>query len=262
MELRFSTLKERPELLHELLEMENTWPEFIRQDPIGGLYYNADVLLQLAEYTLLALDDHDGIIAKAHSIPFQLPPSAELPADGWDGVIRRGLHSLLTGSTPNAVSALEIAVRSDAQGTGISAQALAATRANARRLGFPQLLAPVRPNGKKDPHEDMQTYALRTRKDGLPIDPWLRVHVRAGGTIEAIAQRSMVVIGTLAEWRAWTNLPFDTSGPVHVPRALAPVQCDAEHGIVTYVEPNIWISHDTEDQAAPTSDHPTEIPAA
>ncbi|TGD38881.1 MULTISPECIES: N-acetyltransferase [Brevibacterium] len=246
MKLRFSTLQTRPELLRELLNMENTWPEFIRQDPIGELYYNADILLQLAEYTLLALDDHDAIIAKVHSIPFQTPPNGELPADGWDGAIRRGLIRLLTGSTPNAISALEIAVRSDARGQGVSAQALEAARVNARRLGFSQLLAPVRPNGKVDPFQDMQAYVHRTREDGLPLDPWLRTHVRAGGTVESIAQRSMVVTGTLSEWRAWTGLPFDTSGPVHVPDALAPVHCDAELGIATYVEPNIWVSHSTE----------------
>lgn len=253
MELEFSTLKNRPELLDALLDMENPWPEFIRQDPIGGLYYNPHVLSRLAEYTLLASDDQGQIVAKAHSIPFQLS-NAELPADGWDGVIRRGVHCLLTGATPNAVSALEISVRSDAQGRGISSQILAAMRANARRLGFSELLVPVRPNGRKDPREAMETYALRTRDDALPLDPWLRVHVRAGGTIEAIAQRSMVVVGTLAEWRAWTNLPFDATGPVHVPQALAPVQCDAERGIATYVEPNIWVRHQAEDLAAPISD--------
>lgn len=262
MDLRFSTLNARPELLHDLLVMENTWPEFIRQDPIGGLYYNADVLLQLADYILLALDVDGEIVAKAHSIPFQLPPGSPLPADGWDGVIRRGLHCLLTGTTPNSVSALEIAVRSDAQGRGLSARALAALRANARRLGFSQLLAPVRPNGRRDPDEDMHTYARRTRQDGLPFDPWLRVHVRAGGTIEAVAQRSMVVAGTLTEWRAWTNLPFDTSGPVHVPYALAPVHCDAERGLATYVEPNIWVRHDTNYQTVPTHEPPPETPAA
>ena len=253
MELTFSTLKNRPELLDDLLNMENSWPEFIRQDPVGGLYYNPQVLIQLGEYTLFALDDQGQIVAKAHSIPFQLS-NTELPADGWDGVIRRGVQCVLTGATPNAVSALEISVRSDAQGRGISAQVMAAMRANARRLGFSQLLVPVRPTGRKDPREAMETYALRTREDALPLDPWLRVHVRAGGTIEAIAQRSMVVVGTLTEWRSWTDLPFDTTGPVHVPRALAPVHCDAEHGIATYVEPNIWVRHETEEPAARASD--------
>ncbi|MCD6639370.1 MAG: N-acetyltransferase, partial [Nocardioides sp.] len=87
--------------------------------------------------------------------------------------------------------------------------------------------------------------AFRTRDDGLPVDPWLRVHVRAGGRIDRVAPRSMVIPGTLEEWREWTGLPFDRTGPVEVPGALAPVLCDAEHGTAVYVEPNVWVRHRT-----------------
>ena len=104
-------------------------------------------------------------------------------------------------------------------------------RDNAGRRGFAELVAPVRPSGKADIREPMSSYALRVRDDGLPVDPWLRVHVRAGGRIEQVAPRSMVVPGTLVEWRAWTGLPFDETGSVLVPRALAPVHCDVEHGV-------------------------------
>ena len=131
------------------------------------------------------------------------------------------------------------------QGTGLSAVMLTALRDNAARLDFAELLAPVRPNGKTDPHEPMQDYAFRTRDDGLPVDPWLRVHVRAGGRIDRVAPRSMVIPGTAEEWRSWTGLPFDTTGPVVVPGALAPVMCDAEHGTAVYVEPNVWVRHAT-----------------
>jgi len=55
----------------------------------------------------------------------------------------------------------------------------------------------------------------------------------------------MVIPGTLEEWREWTGLPFDTTGPVVVPGALAPVMCDAEHGTAVYVEPNVWVRHPT-----------------
>jgi hypothetical protein len=116
---------------------------------------------------------------------------------------------------------------------------------NAARHGFAELVAPVRPSGKADPHEPMTTYSARTRDDGLPADPWLRVHVRAGGRIDKVAPRSMVVPGTLDEWREWTGLPFDRTGAVAVPQALAPVHCDIEHGVATYVEPNVWVRHRT-----------------
>ena len=184
------------------------------------------------------------MVAKAHSVPFQLP-EGDLPDAGWDFAMRSALLTRIWGETPNAIAAAEIAIEPARQGTGLSSLMLAALRDNAGRLGYSELLAPVRPNGKTDVHEPMSTYAFRTRDDGLPVDPWLRVHVRAGGVIDRVAPRSMVIPGTVEEWRDWTGLPFDTTGPVEVPGALAPVMCDAEHGTATYVEPNVWIRHRT-----------------
>jgi hypothetical protein len=117
-------------------------------------------------------------------------------------------------------------------------------RRNVARLGFTDLVAPVRPNGKPEfPTEPMDVYSRQTRLDGLPQDPWLRVHVRAGGRIRNVAHTSMAVTGTLARWREWTGLPFDTPGPVVVPGALVPVLCEPDHDYAVYVEPNVWMHH-------------------
>lgn len=242
MHLTFSVLADRPALLDALWDMETSWPEFMRHDPIGNSYYAA--IEAFAEHVVVGQDDTGAIAAKAFSVPFRLDTEA-LPADGWDGAIRRGLLTHLCGDRPNRVSAVEIAIRPDLQGRRLAGQVLGAVRDNARRHGFPELLAPVRPNGKTDLHEPMTTYAALTRSDGLPVDPWLRVHVRAGGTIDGVAPRSMVIPGTLEEWRAWTGLGFDRAGPVAVPGALTPVHCDVEHGTATYVEPNVWVRHRT-----------------
>ena len=45
------------------------------------------------------------------------------------------------------------------------------------------------------------------------------------------------------DWRGWTGLPFDTTGPVEVPQALAPVHCDVAQDQAVYVEPNVWVHH-------------------
>jgi hypothetical protein len=121
---------------------------------------------------------------------------------------------------------------------------VAAMRDNVAKLGPHDLIAPVRPNGKHE-HIDlpMDEYAFAVRADGLPVDPWLRVHVRAGGRIINVAHLSMVIPGTLASWREWTGLPFDTTGPVRVPQALSPVHCDVEQDHAVYVEPNVWVHH-------------------
>jgi GNAT superfamily N-acetyltransferase len=241
--LRISVLAERPDLVEAMWEMPTSWPEFMRHDPIGGLYYG-NVEMRFPDFVLVAQDEVGEVVACAYSVPFVLGEDA-LPDNGWDFVIRNGLLASLHGQEPDAVSAVEIAVRPDRQGRGLSRQLLAAMRDNAARRGFAELVAPVRPNGKADVHEPMSTYAFRVREDGLPVDPWLRVHVRAGGRIVKVAPRSMVVPGTLQEWREWTGLPFTGTGPVLVPQALAPVLCDVEHGVATYVEPNVWVVHAT-----------------
>jgi hypothetical protein len=51
------------------------------------------------------------------------------------------------------------------------------------------------------------------------------------------------VAGSLAEWREWTGLPFDSAGDVAVPGALLPVRCEPEHDVAVYVEPNVWMHH-------------------
>jgi hypothetical protein len=42
----------------------------------------------------------------------------------------------------------------------------------------------------------------------LPFDPWLRKHVRLGGTIAKVALSSMFIQGTVAEWQDWTGIDF------------------------------------------------------
>ncbi|MEQ4715064.1 N-acetyltransferase [Nonomuraea sp. B19D2] len=244
MAIKITTLAERPEFAPSLFEMDHTWQEFMLQDQIADLFYPFATTTH-AEYVLVADDEADPgrLVARGCLTPF-CGDGSELPDDGWDGVIRSGWLARERGTRPDAISALEISVRRDLQGTGLSSVMLAAMRDHAARLGYRELVAPVRPNRKHlEPHTPMSEYAFRARADGLPHDAWLRVHVRAGGKIVKVAPRSMVVAGTLAEWRKWTGLPFDRSGPLEVLGALTPVHCDVEHDHAVYVEPNVWVVH-------------------
>ncbi|PPK69436.1 N-acetyltransferase [Actinokineospora auranticolor] len=245
MDLAIVTLAERPDLAPWMTAFPGGWPEFMKHDPTSGFYYNA-VSEYYAEYVLLAYDraDPDRAVAQAYSVPVHWED--DLPPDGWDRVILRAALDRLAGRAANLVSAIEISIRPDLRGSGLSGVLLGAMRDNTRRLGFDTLVAPVRPSAKAA-HQDvpMTEYAHRTRDDGLPFDPWLRVHVRAGGVLESVAPTSMTIAGTLAQWRDWTGLPFDETGPVAVPGALVPVNCAVEHDYAVYVEPNVWIRHRT-----------------
>ncbi|MBA2389767.1 MAG: hypothetical protein H0V67_05875 [Geodermatophilaceae bacterium] len=89
----------------------------------------------------------------------------------------------------------------------------------------------------------MSDYAFRVRDDGLPADPWLRTHARLGAVIEKVAPASMVITGSLAQWRSWAGQPFDTDGPTIVESALVPVLVDVPRDLGVYVEPNVWMRH-------------------
>ncbi|MFB7527999.1 N-acetyltransferase [Streptomyces sp. NPDC056178] len=246
MDLTITTLAARPELAGAAGRMPDSWPGFVLEDLVGWANYPR-IAVDFPEYVLVATDEDGAVVARAYSVPFALraPGREGLPEGGWDQVLLWAFSDLRHGRTPDTVSAIEIAVADGRQGEGISARMVTAMRENAGRLGFADLVAPVRPSAKHlDASAPMEEYARRTRaEDGLPYDPWLRVHVRAGGVIEAVAPVSMTVSGSLARWRSWTGLPFDEDGPVEVPGALVPVQCSVAHGYAVYVEPNVWVRH-------------------
>ncbi|WP_037888259.1 hypothetical protein [Streptomyces viridochromogenes] len=245
MELKVSSLADRPEMLERVVEMADTWPEFVVQDPVGSAHYGR-IPHELPEYVLFAEDERGEVVAHAYSVPFALAAEGRgrLPVRGWDEVLVWAFTDLRRGARPDTVGAVSVVIAPHAQGLGLSARMLSAMRDNARAHGFGEVVAPVRPNAKHlEPHTPIEEYARRVRPDGLPHDPWLRVHARAGATIDSIAPASMTVAGSLEQWRRWTGLPFDTAGDVEVPGALVPVRCEPERDYAVYVEPNVWMRH-------------------
>ncbi|WP_405657365.1 N-acetyltransferase [Streptomyces sp. RK9] len=245
MDLTITPLAERPELTDPMWAMDDTWVEFVQYDPVAWSLMMR-IPVEWPEHVLVATDAGGKVVARAFSVPFALGAEGrgELPGGGWDAVMLWAFSDLKRGREPDTVSAIEITVAPDAQGHGVSGQVLAALRENARGRGFTEVVAPVRPNAKHlEPATPIEEYARRTRQDGLPHDPWLRVHVRAGGVIEKVAPASMTVSGTLERWRAWTGLPLDEEGLVEVPGALVPVHCEPGRGYAVYVEPNVWVRH-------------------
>lgn len=113
--------------------------------------------------------------------------------------------------------------------------------------GLSALIAPVRPTLKdRYPLTPMERYILWERDDGLPLDPWLRVHRRLGAEFLRVAPRSMEITGTVSEWEGWTGMRFPETGPYVVPGALCPVRMDLERDVGVYDEPNVWMRHQIE----------------
>ena len=113
------------------------------------------------------------------------------------------------------------------------------------RNGLTSVIACVRPTWKpRYPLTPIDRYARWTREDGLPFDPWIRIHVRAGGRIARPSPRSMTVTGTVAEWEEWTEMAFPESGTYLVPGGCEPVAIDREADRGTYYDSNVWVVHE------------------
>jgi len=244
MTITVTTLAERPELEGPLDELTRFWPRFMLEDPIADLYYRD---LSLVADTVWVATDGARTVARAFATPVALGPEhdrPELPEDGWDAVVRHAWHDRLDGRAPTHLSALEIMIEPSHRGTGLATRMIEVMRDAGRERGLAALLAPVRPTRKaEEPDTPMTAYAARRRPDGLPADPWLRTHVRAGGAQREVCPASMTIGAPLAAWRAWTGLALDRTGPTHVPGALVPVHVDVEQDHAVYVEPNVWVVH-------------------
>ena len=247
-----ASFAQRPDLRDKVFgpEIQSAVPEFMRHDPAAALYYGNGQLDHYREFGLVAVDSAqpDRPVARAFSVPFAFGDGTkgreELPDGGWDAVIRWADQDRRAGRPATAVSALEIMVAPRLQRRGISRLMLTALRDNARRLGFADLYAPLRPTDKhREPLTPFADYVARRREDGSPHDSWVRTHVRAGARIVKVAHCSMVVAGTIAEWSRWTGLSFTASGPAIVPGALSPIHVSLEQDHAVYVEPNLWVHH-------------------
>ncbi|MFY4721402.1 GNAT family N-acetyltransferase [Streptomyces sp. LaBMicrA B280] len=237
-------MAERPDLRGPVSALKDSWPEFMRHEPIGERFH-IDAHLAYPEYVLVAVsaEEPGKVLARGYCVPIGLDdvPPKGLPDSGWDGAVRQAHLARLAGYKGDALCGLEVVVRPGLRGTGIGTQMLRAMHQLAETRGFRHYVAPVRPPGKAEvPDLPMSEYIQRTR-NGLPQDPLLRAHVKLGADIVGVAPASMVVVGSLDNWREWTGLPFDTHGPTIVPEALTPVHCDLRHDMAAYVEPNVWV---------------------
>lgn len=239
------TASERPDLNERAWELtDEVWPEYNKHGDVLGEYWGR-LDEDLADFQFVLYDEEaEDVVAQGHAIPCRWDGTPEgLPA-GIDGVIADGFELLGQGGKPNALSALAIEILPDWQGRGLSETMIDAMRGIARKRRLRALIAPVRPTWKERyPLTPIERFASWKRADGLPLDPWMRVHVRLGGGIVKPEPRSLRITGPVESWEDWTGMTFPESGEYVFPHGLAPLTVDREADLGSYWEPNVWMSH-------------------
>jgi hypothetical protein len=89
----------------------------------------------------------------------------------------------------------------------------------------------------------IERYIQWRRADGLPVDPWLRVHERIGGEIVGSATAAMRVAGSVADWEQWAGMALPERRLNVVPGAPVPLKVDRDRDVGEYLEPACWVRH-------------------
>jgi GNAT superfamily N-acetyltransferase len=221
------------------------WPEFMLHDPIANEHWH-ELYDRFAPFQFGLLEiATDTAVAMGNSIPLAWTGElSDLPEEGWDWAFVQGVADHAAGRPPRLQCALQIALRPEVQGRGLSRLMVQTMKAIGGSQGVRTLIAPVRPSAKhRYPLVSIDRYVEWKMAEGLPFDPWLRVHARLGARISKPCRRAMTIPGEIAQWESWTGLRFPESGVYIVPGALTPVEMDVEANLGIYVEPNVWMVH-------------------
>jgi GNAT superfamily N-acetyltransferase len=255
--LKVVTLQDNPSLEEVFWPYkQNAWPKFLLHDVYSDRLWDYTSRFFPA-FQVYLLDGSDEPVACGHSIPCVWDGTiTDLPV-GWGDCLVKGAYGCERKSVkilrktigrerpePNTLALLEITVRPEYRGQGVSYQMLKVLRTIAEEHGLQAMIAAVRPTMKsKYPTIPMERYAYWRREDGAPFDPWLRVHWRNGAEIIKVANPSMIITASVEKWEEWTGMVFPESGHYVIPEALVPLQIDRVANVGNYVEPNVWMHH-------------------
>jgi GNAT superfamily N-acetyltransferase len=243
--MSIATFAERPDTDSAIdAAMAAVWPEFMRaHEGAAGLFGHAD--RDWPGFQLVLVDDTGAFVAVANSMPLHWDGDDDGLPGGWFEQGQRAVADRDAGRPPDTLGAMQIVVRPDLHGGGLSGTMVEAMKAAARSAGFKAVIACLRPTAKdRYPLALIERYGWWTRDDGLPFDPWIRLHVRLGGRIVRAAPRSMEMRGSVADWESWTGMAFPESGLYVVPRATGPLEVDRERDLGVHFDQNLWVVHD------------------
>ncbi|MGH2839669.1 MAG: GNAT family N-acetyltransferase [Solirubrobacteraceae bacterium] len=211
-ELRTVTFAERPQLRDEAAAIgASVWPEYNRHGDVVGRLWSR-LTSEHPGFQFALVDASDETVALGFTLPCRWDATVAGLSAGIDGVFDAAFAD--EPPTPDTLCAVAAEVAPER-----------------RRAGLSYPLTPI------------ERYAAWTRTDGMPFDPWVRLHVRLGADILHPEPRSLRITAPVADWERWTGLALPESGEYVFPDGLAPLSVDCEQDVARYREPNVWVRH-------------------
>lgn len=248
MRLSLQTVADNPDLLEQIQALiGEAWPAYIFQAAAPAGHEQTDWMGIYRRWPGLqfGLFEDGALVAVGNALAMRWSGDpAVLPEEGWDAAMRSAAKDADAGRAADTLCALSISITPENRGRGLSARAIQAMRSLGQAQGLVRMVAPVRPNWKpRYPLAPIEQYIRWETAEGLPLDPWLRTHVRLGGRVCGPCRRSMTLGGSVADWERWLGLPLPETGRYTAPGLLVPLRVDREADTGLYVEPNVWVEH-------------------
>lgn len=219
------------------------FPPVNHQSPIVKEYW-ARIEKYFPKHQIFAIDENHTLVGSINTIPIHWDKDLDqLPNDGWDWLVKKGISDFENNIKPNSLGGLQIIVPKNFQGRGHSKLMIAQAKNLKEKFKYENLFIPIRPTFKHlFPEMKMHDYMLM-KKDERIYDPWIRTHLNSGAQIINVCSNSMNIKADLTFWENQIDKKIKSSGNYVIPGALSQIKIDIEKNVGEYKEPNIWINY-------------------
>lgn len=236
--------------LRQVKSLYGTPPTF---PDLGNFRLGPNMFLKIPlDWLVLVSDDKKSDLI-GHGVTARIAwnGTAETLPEGWQGAVRQCYQDAVASPRcSNTLVGLFIYVEPDHRHHQWAARIADFMKHLARRRGLEHFVIPLRPplrythDYAEMPFEE---FAALKRPDGLPLDHWVRLHVKMGASVIRIANRSHRHAMSLADYlEQFGGPPVETSGERLVERneEWFTAYLDRDHDIAIIDQGCVWVRHD------------------
>jgi GNAT superfamily N-acetyltransferase len=224
------------------------WPQFLAGHKVGRENSAAiDRLYSPFQLVAVVEKPHLRVVGVSNAVPLGCHVAVEdLPNEGWDWAVKAAVDRTMVAQRDHDLCILSISVLPEFRRHGVGTMFIKEYLRTAHAMGMQRVVAPVRPVTTHHVIDAPMSEFINLRShDGRHIDPWIRAHEAVGGKVISICWKSMTVAASLKQWRSWGADITETTRKFVLPGCIVPVITLPEEDSAVYVEPNIWMLHET-----------------